>query len=99
MSVIATTLRSAAADVELRKVEDLGRLVMAVFDRIARVDGDLTGLFAADALAEYAAIVGAMWRPTKCIASPKELRDANVIMRRKTSRPSGAGRPETQGWR
>jgi hypothetical protein len=80
--VIAATLKSAAADVELRKVEDLGVLATAVFDRIARVDGDATGLFGADALGEYAALVSREVTADQVQRIAEELRDANVIMRK-----------------
>jgi hypothetical protein len=80
--VIAATLKSAAADVEMRKVEDLGVLATAVFDRIARVDGDATGLFGADALGEYAALVSREVTADQVQRIAEELRDANVIMRK-----------------
>lgn len=82
LPVIAATLRGAAADVEMRKVEDLGVLACAVFDRIARVDGDATGLFAADALGEYTAAVGREVTADQVQRVAEELRDANVILRK-----------------
>lgn len=80
--VIATTLKSAAADVELRKVEDLGVLATAVFDRIARADGDTTGLFGGDALGDYAAQISRDVTADQVQRIAEELRDANVIMRK-----------------
>jgi hypothetical protein len=82
LPVIAATLEGAAADVELRKIEDLGALAGAVFDRVARVDGDTTGLFTADALAEYAAVArrDVTVDPMQRIA--EALRDANLILRK-----------------
>lgn len=74
--VIATTLKSAAADVELRKVEDLGVLATSVFDRIASADGDATGLFGADALGEYAAQVSREVTADQVQRIAEELRDA-----------------------
>jgi hypothetical protein len=82
LPVIAATLKSAAADVELRKVEDLGVLAGAIFARIARADGDVTGLFAADALSEYATIVGRDVTADQVQRISEELRDANIIMRK-----------------
>jgi hypothetical protein len=82
LPVIAATLKGAAADVELRKVEDLGVLACAVFDRIARADGDATGLFAADALGEYAATLGREVAADQVQRVAEELRDANVILRK-----------------
>ncbi|ABE46853.1 ATP-binding protein [Polaromonas sp. JS666] len=82
LPVIATTLKSAAADVELRKVEDLGTLAAAIFDRIARAGGDATGLFAGEALAEYANVVRREVTADQVQRVAEELRDANIIMRK-----------------
>ncbi len=49
LPVIANTLRSAAADVELMKVEQLGGLATAIFDRIAATQADDRGLVSAEA--------------------------------------------------
>src|SRR5207247_6452858 len=45
LPVIAGTLRSTAADVEIMKVEQLGALATAVFERVAGAGGDAKGLF------------------------------------------------------
>lgn len=82
LPVIAATLKAAAADVELRKVEDLGLLATAIFGRIAGAAGDASGLFAADALAEYAATVGREVTADQVQRVAEELRDANLIMRK-----------------
>jgi hypothetical protein len=41
-----------------RKVEHLGVLATAVFERVAGAEGDAKGLFCAEALAGHAAVVG-----------------------------------------
>ena len=82
LPVIAGTLRSTAADVELMKVEQLGALAMSVFERIAGVDGDAKGLFSADALAGYAEGVGREVRVDEVQAVLNELMAANIVMRR-----------------
>lgn len=82
LPVIASTLKGAAADVELRKLEDLGVLAGAIFDRVARVEGDATGLFTADALADYAATVGREVTADQVQRVSEELRDANLIVRK-----------------
>ena len=82
LPVIAATLRGAAADVEIRKVEDLGVLALAVFDRIGRADGDATGLFAAEALSEYSRVLGREVTTDMVQRVAEELRYANVIMRK-----------------
>ncbi|CAN7536330.1 ATP-binding protein [Acidovorax sp. LjRoot118] len=82
LPVIASTLKGAAADVELRKLEDLGVLAGAIFDRVARVEGDATGLFTADALADYASTVGREVTADQVQRVSEELRDANLIVRK-----------------
>jgi len=58
LPVIANTLRSAAADIEIMKLEQLGGVPTAVFDRIASTDGDARGLFSGEAAASYSKAVG-----------------------------------------
>lgn len=82
LPVIAATLKTAAADVELRKVEDLGVLAGAVFERVAQADGDVTGLFGSPALAAYAARLGREVTPDQVQRVAEELRDANLILRK-----------------
>lgn len=82
LPVIAGTLRSSAADVEFMKVEQLGALATAVFDRVAGAAGDAKGLFAGEALASYAGAVGREVRADEVQAVLNELMEANVVMRR-----------------
>lgn len=82
LPVIATTLRSAAADHELRKVEELGILAQAIFDRIASVEGDARGVFSNEAAAEYSKVVGREVRVDEIQPVANELLAANLIMRR-----------------
>jgi hypothetical protein len=82
LPVIAGTLRSTAADVELMKVEQLGGLATAVFERIAGVDGDAKGLFSAEALTGYAQVLCREVRADEVQAVLNELMAANVVMRR-----------------
>lgn len=58
LPVIASTLRSAAASIELEKVEQLGSLAQAIFNKIAATEGDARGIFSTDAAAEYSKTVG-----------------------------------------
>ncbi|MDY0977734.1 ATP-binding protein [Massilia sp. CFBP9012] len=80
--VIAATLRSAAADVELAKLAQLGGLATAVFERIAASDGDARGLFSADAAADYARVLGREVRVDEIQPAVNDLMDANLILRR-----------------
>lgn len=82
LPVIASTLRSAAADVELTKVEELGTLAQAIFDRIASTDGDARGVFSTEAAAEYSKVVGREVRVEEVQPVANELLAANLIMRR-----------------
>lgn len=80
--VIAATLRSTAADIELLKVEQLGGLATAVFERIASTDGDARGLFSAEAAADYGKAIGREVRVEEVQPVVNDLLAANLIMRR-----------------
>ena len=80
--VIALTLKSAAADVELRKIEDLGLLAMAVFERVVAAEDGVRGLFSADSVAAYGAVVGHEVTTDQVQRVADELRNANIIMRK-----------------
>ena len=82
LPVIAGTLRSVAADIELAKVEQLGSVANAIFARIAMTDGDAKGLFSADAAAEYGRAVGREVKIEEIQPVINDLMDANIIMRR-----------------
>lgn len=82
LPVIASTLRSSAADVELMKVEELGGLAQAIFDRIASTDGDARGVFSTEAATEYSKAVGREVRVEDIQPVANELLAANLIMRR-----------------
>ena len=81
LPVIAGTPRSAAADFELMKVEQLGALAMVVFERIAGAGGNAKGLFSADALAAYGKAIGRDVRADEVQSVLNELMAANVVMR------------------
>ena len=80
--VITATLRSAAADVELAKLADLGGLATAVFERIATTDGDARGLFSNEAAADYGRRLGREVRIEDIQPAVNDLMDANLVMRR-----------------
>ncbi|MXW40435.1 MAG: ATP-binding protein [Synechococcus sp. SB0668_bin_15] len=81
LSVIASTLRSKAVDIELSKVERIGSLAMAVFSRVARADSLARGLFSAEAAAEYAKAVGREVRTDEIQSVVNELLADNILMR------------------
>jgi hypothetical protein len=82
LSVIAATLRSSAASAELLRLDQLGGLATAIFDRIAINDGKTRGLFSADAAAEYSRALGCEVRIDEIQPAVNELLSANLIMRR-----------------
>lgn len=82
LPVIAATLRSTAADIELMKVEQLGGLATAIFERIASTDGDARGVFSAEAAAEYTKAIGREVRVEEIQPVVNDLLAANLIMRR-----------------
>jgi len=82
LPVIAATLRSTAADIELSKVEQLGGLAVTIFERIAASDGHAKGIFSADAAADYSKAVGREVRVEEIQPVVNELMAANIIMRR-----------------
>jgi hypothetical protein len=80
--VIAATVRSMAAEVELNKVEELGGLAKAIFEKVASADGDARGLFTAAAADEYSKILGREVKIEEVQPVANQLLDANIIMRR-----------------
>jgi hypothetical protein len=82
LPVIAATLRSTAADIELMKVDQLGGLAAVVFERIAATDGDARGLFSAEAAADYSTRIGRAVRVEEIQPVVNDLLAANLIMRR-----------------
>lgn len=82
LPVIAATLRSMAADIELIKVEQLGGLATAIFERIAATDGDARGVFSAEAASEYSNAVGREVRIDEIQPVVNDLLAANLIMRK-----------------
>jgi hypothetical protein len=80
--VIALTLKSAAADVELRKIEDLGLLAMAVFERVAAAEDGVRGLFSGESVSAYSAVVGHEVTTDQVQRVADDLRNANIIMRK-----------------
>lgn len=80
--VIALTLKTAAADVELCKIEDLGLLAMAVFERVAAEEDGVRGLFSAQSVAAYGELVGHGVTTDQVQRVADDLRNANLIMRK-----------------
>jgi len=88
LPVIAQALRVSAADLELSRLEHLGDLPMAIFDRICDTrNGEATkGLYGGKALDTYSAALGRPVKASDVQMALKTMSDANLIMAR------GAGR-------
>lgn len=82
LPTIANTLRSTAADIELLKVEQLGPLASAIFEKIALSNGDARGLFSAEAALDYSTAVGHEVKVDEVQPLVNELLAANLVMRR-----------------
>lgn len=80
--IICQTLAAAAADAELRVIEDFGVLGEAIFARIAAGgDAGATGLFSEQALAEYSRRTGGPVEPGQVQGLADKLIAANLIAR------------------
>lgn len=82
LSVVATMLRAMAVDIELAKVEQLGSLATAIFERIAATDGDAKGIFSMRAIADFSKVVGREVKVGKIQPALNDLIAANLLMRR-----------------
>ena len=81
LPVIAATLRGSAADLELLKVEQIGGLATAIFDRVARSEGSARGIFSAEAALSYGEAIGREVRVEEIQPVVNEQLAANVLMR------------------
>ncbi|MBE9155017.1 hypothetical protein [Cyanobium sp. LEGE 06113] len=81
LPVIAATLRGTAADLELQKVEQLGGLATAIFDRVGMDVGPAKGLFSAEAAAAYGEAICREVRVEEIQPVVNELLADNVLMR------------------
>ena len=79
---IARTLRMSAADVEIARIEQLGGLAVAVFDRIASLQGEARGLFSSEAADAYSKAVGREVRVEEIQPVVNALVSANLILRK-----------------
>jgi hypothetical protein len=82
LPVIAATLKEAAADIEIKKIEELGDLACAVFGRVAHAEVDASGLFSAGALGDYSRVVGREVTSDQVQRIAQLLQDYNLIFRK-----------------
>lgn len=81
LPVIAATLCSSAADLELQKVEQIGGLARAIFGRVAQEEGPAKGLFSGEAAAAYGEAIGRPVRVEEIQPVVNELLANNLLMR------------------
>lgn len=80
--IICATLASAAADVELRAIEEFGELGQAVFDFIAQgSETGVSGLFGEEAMASYAARTDGKVPTSQVQKLAEKMISANLIAR------------------
>lgn len=82
LAIIAATLRSSMADIELAKVEQMGGLASAIFERIALTDGDARGVFSVEAAADYGKAIGREVKVDEIQPVVNEMMESNLVMRR-----------------
>lgn len=80
LPIVSETLRTAAAEVELTRVEEMGGLAKAIFEKIAATDGESKGVFSA-AAAEYSKAIGREVKIEEIQPAANELLAANIIIR------------------
>jgi hypothetical protein len=81
LALIVATLRTAAADVELMRLDQLGGLAGLIFDRIATSRAGARGLFSAEAAAAYSQTLRREVRVDEIQPVVNELLAANLIIR------------------
>lgn len=82
IAIIAATLRSSMADIELAKLDQIGGLASAIFEWIASSEGDARGVFSVEAAAEYSKAIGREVKVEEIQPVINELMDSNLILRR-----------------
>lgn len=82
LAIIAATLRSSMADIELAKVDQIGGLASAIFERIASTVGDARGIFSVEAAADYGKAIGRDVKVEEIQPVVNGLMESNLVMRR-----------------
>ena len=80
LPIIVQALRQSAADLEITRVEGLGDLAIAVFNRICQSDAPAGGLYSAEANKVLAAEVGTPVSQSAVQNALLSLTDANLVM-------------------
>lgn len=82
LPVIAATLKEVAADIEIKKIEELGVLAGAVFHRVAQAEEGSSGLFSTAALGAYSGELGREVTADQVQRIAQLLQDHNIIVRK-----------------
>jgi hypothetical protein len=99
LAVVAATMRTSIADIELAKVDQLGALAQSIFNKIAFSDGDARWLFSVDAAAEYSIAIGREVKIEEIQPIVIELVESNLIMRQGHGRYSVSDPFVQTSWR
>lgn len=86
LPIVARTLRLEAAEIEFRKIEDMGVLAAVLFDRIACGVDEGKGLFRADALSQYQQALGRDVSTDEVQRVVNDLLAENLVMRSERGR-------------
>lgn len=86
LPIVARTLRLEAAEIEFRKIEDMGVLAAVLFDRIACGVDEGKGLFSADALVQYKQALGRDVSTDEVQRVVNDLMAENLVMRSERGR-------------
>jgi len=81
LPIVASTMRAMAAEVELTRVEEMGGLAKAIFEKIAATEGEAKGIFSAAAAGEYTKAIGREVKVEEIQPAANVLLAANLIVR------------------
>ncbi|MBT9599037.1 MAG: ATP-binding protein [Vitreoscilla sp.] len=81
LPVVAATLRATAADIELARLDEMGPLAKAVFERIAADSAGSKGVFSGEAAQAYAKAIGRDVKVEEVQPVVNALLAANLVIR------------------
>ena len=81
LPVVAATLRATAADIELARLDEMGPLARAVFERIAADSAGSKGVFSGEAAQDYGKAIGREVKVEEVQPVVNALLAANLVIR------------------